>query len=63
MPAGVNLSQYMKFFVAAMFSMMAGSQVVHIVYHPLDGLDLLVQQEMKRLSAFSPRTEANDDSQ
>lgn len=50
MPAGVSWPQYLKFFVAAMVSMLLGSQVVHVYYRPLDDLDELVQQEVERLN-------------
>lgn len=49
MPAGVNWPTYLKFFTAAMLTMMAGSQSVHIIYQPLQGMDDLVQQEITRL--------------
>jgi hypothetical protein len=53
MPAGVNLSTYVKFFVASMLSMMAGSQTIHIIYHPLDDLDVLVQKQIEILKKAS----------
>lgn len=46
MPAGVSWGQYMKFLSAAMLSMMAGSQLVHIYYKPLDDLNAYIEQEM-----------------
>lgn len=53
MPAGVNLSTYVKFLVASMLSMMAGSQTIHIIYHPLDDLDVLVQKQIEILKKAS----------
>jgi len=50
MPAGVSWPQYLKFFVAAMVSMVLGAQAVHVYYRPLDDLNELVQQEVERLS-------------
>lgn len=50
MPAGVSLSQYVKFSVAAFLTMMAGSQSVHYYYKPLDGLEKMVQEETERMS-------------
>lgn len=50
MPAGVSWPQYLKFFVAAMVSMLLGAQAVHVYYRPLDDLNELVQQEVERLN-------------
>jgi len=50
MPAGVSWPQYVKFFVAAMVSMLLGAQAVHVYYRPLDDLNELVQQEVERLN-------------
>ena len=36
MPAGVSMAQYCKFTLAAMISMFAGSQTIHLIYRPLD---------------------------
>lgn len=36
MPAGVSWGQYLKVATAAMVSMLAGSQAVHVVYKPLE---------------------------
>ena len=49
MPAGVSWSQYMKFFLAAIASMMAGAQTVHICYRPLEDMNQLVDQEVEKL--------------
>lgn len=51
MPAGVSWSTYLKFLSAAFLTMMAGSQTVHMVYHPLEGMDALVEKEIQRLKA------------
>jgi hypothetical protein len=50
MPAGVPWPQYIKFFVAAMVSMLLGAQAVHVYYRPLDDLSELVQEEVERLN-------------
>jgi len=50
MPAGVSWPQYIKFFVAAMVSMLLGAQAVHEYYRPLDDVSELVQQEVERLN-------------
>ncbi|XP_077982406.1 ubiquinol-cytochrome c reductase complex assembly factor 6-like [Glandiceps talaboti] len=34
MPAGVPWSQYLKFLTAGLLTMMAGSQLVHVIYKP-----------------------------
>ncbi|XP_067642141.1 ubiquinol-cytochrome c reductase complex assembly factor 6 [Eurosta solidaginis] len=49
MPAGVSWGQYMKFLTAAMLSMMAGSQLVHMYYKPLEDLNTYIEREMKNL--------------
>jgi hypothetical protein len=46
----VSWPQYLKFFVAAMVSMLLGSQAVHVYYRPLDDLSELVQQEVERIN-------------
>lgn len=45
MPAGVSWSEYIKFFVSAMVSMAAGSQLVHMYYKPLKDLPDFVKKE------------------
>lgn len=49
MPAGVSWNRYLKFFAASMVSMLAGAQTVHIIYRPLEDLDIMVKQETERL--------------
>jgi len=49
MPAGVSWSEYLKFFACAMLSMMAGSQLVHTYYKPLDDLNAYIDKEMENL--------------
>jgi len=39
MPSGVSWKRYLKLFVPAALSMMAGAQTVHIFYRPLDDLE------------------------
>jgi hypothetical protein len=48
MPAGVPWPKYLKFFAAAMVTMMAGAQTVHIYYKPLEDLNTLVEKEIER---------------
>lgn len=50
MPAGVGWGPYLKFFTAAMLSMMAGAQVVHIYYNPLRDIDVYVEKELEQIS-------------
>ncbi|XP_026758031.2 protein brawnin [Galleria mellonella] len=47
MPAGVTWGQYISFSVAAMTSMLAGSQVVHLYYRPLQDLNKYIDKELK----------------
>ncbi|XP_037935772.1 protein brawnin-like [Teleopsis dalmanni] len=51
MPAGVGWGQYIKFFTCAMLSMMAGSQLVHYYYKPLQDLDVYIDNEMKNIGS------------
>jgi len=44
MPAGVSWPTYLKFFVAAGFSMFAGSHTVHTFYRPLDDMETWFQR-------------------
>jgi len=44
MPAGVSWGEYLRFGAAAMASMVAGSQLVHRVYRPLDDLPEQLEQ-------------------
>lgn len=47
MPAGVSWGQYIKFLTCAMISMMAGSQLVHMYYKPLEDLNTYIENEIK----------------
>lgn len=49
MPAGVGWGEYLRFTIAAMLAMAAGSQVVHSIYKPLDGLDDLIAQKQAEI--------------
>ncbi|XP_026481217.1 uncharacterized protein C12orf73 homolog [Ctenocephalides felis] len=48
MPAGVSWGQYLKFMSAALLTMFAGSQLVHMYYRPLDDLDKYIEEEFQR---------------
>lgn len=47
MPAGVSTKEYVKFMAAALFSMVAGSQLVHTYYNPLKDLNYYIDKEIK----------------
>lgn len=49
MPAGVTWGQYLTFSSAAMLSMLAGSQVVHQYYKPLQDLNKYINKELQSL--------------
>lgn len=49
MPAGVGWGQYFRFSVAAYLSMMAGAQVVHMFYKPLEDLETLIEKHKERI--------------
>lgn len=48
MPAGVSWPKYISFFVAAMASMAAGAQTVHVYYKPLVDLEVYVEKEIEK---------------
>ncbi|XP_011293821.1 ubiquinol-cytochrome-c reductase complex assembly factor 6 [Musca domestica] len=50
MPAGVSWGQYLKFMSCAVLSMMAGSQLVHMYYKPLEDLDVYIDKEVEEVS-------------
>lgn len=50
MPAGVTWPTYLKFFTAAMLSMLAGAQTVHLFYRPLDDIEKYIEEEKERMS-------------
>ncbi|OWR41708.1 hypothetical protein KGM_205061 [Danaus plexippus plexippus] len=49
MPAGVTWGQYLSFSTAALLSMLAGSQVVHLHYKPLEDIHRYINNELKLL--------------
>ncbi|KAK7102071.1 hypothetical protein V1264_020354 [Littorina saxatilis] len=49
MPAGVTWGTYLKFMTAAMLSMFAGAQTVHVFFKPLDDMAEWVEREKVRL--------------
>lgn len=49
MPAGVTWGQYISFSIAAMLSMLAGSQLVHQHYKPLVDLNKYINKEIEHL--------------
>ncbi|CAH2093787.1 unnamed protein product [Euphydryas editha] len=51
MPAGVTWGQYLRFSMAALVSMLAGSQMVHIYYKPLQDLQNYVNKELENFPA------------
>lgn len=48
MPAGVSWPRYLLFFSAAMLSMLAGAQTVHVYYRPLDDLNKYIEAEFRK---------------
>jgi len=48
MPAGVTWGRYLRFSAAAMLSMFAGAQVVHIYYRPMDDFDNYVKEALEK---------------
>lgn len=50
-----SLGLRVRFFIASMLSMFAGSQFIHSIYRPLDGLDELVAQKEREMLADRER--------
>lgn len=48
MPVPFTWPRYIAFVSAAMMTTLAGAQVVHTFYKPLDDLETLVQKELER---------------
>lgn len=48
MPYGMTYTRFISFTTLAFFSMLAGSQWVHVKYKPLEDLDDLIEAEYKR---------------
>jgi hypothetical protein len=48
MPVGISWTRYISFIVVSLFTTLAGGQVVHMYYKPLDDLEELIQQELER---------------
>ncbi|KAK4294118.1 hypothetical protein Pmani_033228 [Petrolisthes manimaculis] len=63
MPAGVTWSHYLRFSCAAFLSMVAGSQLVHICYNPLEDINTMIEKEKHNLkSKFGTESQKlNDD--
>jgi len=61
MPAGVSWPKYLKFLTAGLLTMMAGSQTIHIIYNPLEGMDVLVQQEIEKLKPLIETSQTKKD--
>jgi len=53
--AYLTLGAKLRFSVAALLSMMAGAQLVHAIYRPLDDMDELVKAEMDRIRESSAK--------
>lgn len=47
MPYNVSTSRFIVFCTAALLTMLAGAQCVHVIYKPLKDLDDLVEQRLK----------------
>jgi len=61
MPAGVSWPTYLKFSVAAAFSMIAGAQTVHAVYKPLDDLETFIEDfEDKKVKQISKEVKSEN---
>lgn len=54
MPFGVSWSTYSKYWAAALTGGVCGSQVVHVIYKPLQGFEDLVESEYQVLREQSP---------
>ncbi len=59
MPAGVSWGQYLKFTSAAMLSMFAGAQMIHIFYRPMDDFDKYVKEALEKEKAAAAALKKN----
>lgn len=51
MPYGISSFRFCSFVALSLISMFGGTQVVHMIYRPLDDLDDLIEEAIKaRLS-------------
>lgn len=51
MPAGVSWGQYLRYTAAAMLSMFAGAQTVHMLYRPMDDFDKYLKEALEKEEA------------
>lgn len=49
MPAGVSVFTYVRFLSAALLSMAAGSQTVHLYYRPLEDIEEIVKETQEKV--------------
>uniref|UniRef100_A0A147BV29 Uncharacterized protein n=1 Tax=Ixodes ricinus TaxID=34613 RepID=A0A147BV29_IXORI len=60
MPYGHSWGYTLRFCVAAMLSMLAGAQCVHVFYRPLDNLEDYIKDERQRQQALSGTNRPQD---
>lgn len=48
MPYGISWTRYICLVTSAFFATAAGSQVVHLIYRPLDDLDDLIEEAFQK---------------
>lgn len=48
MPYGISWTRYICLITSAFFATAAGSQVVHLIYRPLDDLDDLIEEAFQK---------------
>jgi len=49
MPAGVSTFTYVRFATAALLSMAAGSQTVHLYYRPLEDIEEAIRETQEKV--------------
>jgi len=49
MPAGVSTFTYVRFATAALLSMAAGSQAVHLYYRPLEDIEEAIRETQEKV--------------
>jgi len=49
MPAGVSTFTYVRFATAALLSMAAGSQTVHLYYRPLEEIEEAIRETQEKV--------------
>lgn len=61
MPAGVTWGPYLRYTCAAFLSMVAGSQLVHMYYNPLEDMNTMIDREKQQLRSEYVKEKISDE--